>query len=166
MSEFWSVIRFSALAFIIISLFSSSVITKIRSGGRSFLCYHYCSLCHCGAFPSVANSMMSDYQPSMGDKTYTFNDVQGVSMHVCVCVLGMRIIIMMIIRNIIMIIRNIIMIIRNIIMIIRNIIMIGTYHGKFCYVLTHCQTVCRFSIKIVLWYFIFFANDHINVIHP
>lgn len=57
MSEFWSVVRFSALAFIIISLFSSSVITKIRSG---------------------ANSMMSDYQPSMGDKTYNFNDVQGV----------------------------------------------------------------------------------------
>ena len=27
-----------------------------------------------------ANSMMSDYQPSMGDKTYTFNDVQGVSL--------------------------------------------------------------------------------------
>ena len=30
--------------------------------------------------------MMSDYQPSMGDKTYTFNDVQGVSVCVCVCV--------------------------------------------------------------------------------
>ena len=30
--------------------------------------------------------MMSDYQPSMGDKTYTFNDVQGVSVRVRVCV--------------------------------------------------------------------------------
>ena len=48
------------------------------------LCVYY-ELC-------LANSMMSDYQPSMGDKTYTFNDVQGVSVlcvyvcSVCVCV--------------------------------------------------------------------------------
>ena len=46
------------------------------------LCVYY-ELC-------LANSMMSDYQPSMGDKTYTFNDVQGVSVlcvYVCsVCV--------------------------------------------------------------------------------
>ena len=40
--------------------------------------------CHGEAFHPVANSMMSDYQPSMGDKSYTFNDVQGVC--VCVCV--------------------------------------------------------------------------------
>ena len=44
MSEFWSVVRFSALAFIIISLFSSSVITKIRSGGGFLLCGIVCVL--------------------------------------------------------------------------------------------------------------------------
>jgi len=35
-------------------------------------------------FSSIASQMVGDFQPSVGEKTYTFEDVQGVSVHVFV----------------------------------------------------------------------------------
>ena len=32
---------------------------------------------------SIASQMVGDFQPSVGEKTYTFEDVQGVSVYMC-----------------------------------------------------------------------------------
>ncbi|XP_065882327.1 ATP-dependent zinc metalloprotease YME1L1-like [Dysidea avara] len=56
-SEMWSLFRTLGVILVLLGLFSSSMVAKIRSG---------------------ASQMVGDFQPNVGEKTYTFEDVQGV----------------------------------------------------------------------------------------